>query len=176
MFWNRKRNALITEALSDLDEDLLLKRYGHFLAMYGLFFNSFIRIFTLHGIMSSVFLGIIAAINADRVQEPFFYVASTSFYGIISFIIILTIGRLRNLISVYSEEIRLIERRIRVSNIKQRFGFKTSDLISWLILAISFIISCYLIAPARESYVILRPFSPFLELFDVPIDLSGLHI
>ena len=175
MFWNKRTRSEIEDALYDVEETTLLSRYEHFVSMYCLFFNSFVRIFTLHGIMSSVFLGIVAAINADQPQKPFFYLASTSFYAMISAIIVLTMLRLQNLISIYSEELHTIETRIRIVQRKQRKGLRTSNLITLLIILISVTISLYLIAPARDDYAFLRPFSDILSVFDIPIDLSGLN-
>jgi hypothetical protein len=155
-------------------EELVIGRYSVFANMYGLFFNSFVRLFMLHGVMSSVFLGIVAAINADSLQEPFFYLAALIFYAVISIIIILIMFRLRSLISIYSSEISSIEMVIRSSSRLKRVGPRTSDLVTSLIIFVSMAVSCYLIAPARDHYAFLEPFSSFLSLFDVPIDLSGL--
>ena len=176
MFWNKRRKKQIDEELAALSEDILLMRYANFVPMYCTYFGSFLKIFSLHGIMSAVFLGIVAAINAEAPQEPFFYVASASFYSIVSLLVVLTIFRLRNLIAVYSEELQAIERRIRIVNRKQRLGIRTSDIVFYLIVLIGFVVSCYMIAPAREEYAILRIIAPFLSLFDVPIDLSGLQV
>jgi len=176
MFWKRKQTEAMNQALMELDEPLLLMRYANFVPMYGTYFNSFIRIFMLHGIMSTVLLGIVAAINSGDPQEPVFYVSVTLFYGVISVLIIGMTLRLRNLISLYRQEIETIETRIRLTTQKRRTGLLTSQYITYLIFLVSVIISCYLISPARDEYMLLKPFSGFLKLFDVPIDLSGLEI
>ncbi|MFZ5616460.1 MAG: hypothetical protein ACOZAA_03945 [Pseudomonadota bacterium] len=176
MLRKQEKKPAFEEALYQIDEPLLLMRYANFVPMYNTFFNSFIRIFMLHGIMSSVLLGIVAAINARETQEPVFYIAATLFYGAVSILIVGMMLRLRNLISLYSEEIQAIETRIRVVKRRMRSGFLTSQYITYLIILISLTISAYFIAPARDAYPILRPFAFILKYFDVPIDLSGLEI